>query len=124
MRVPVVIDGFISGAAAAIAVGAGARSDPTSSLRTRSVEIGHTAIFELGNAALFDFDLRLGEGTGAVLAFHIIEAAARILDEMATFGEAGGEWEGAVSGSANQRGRQMTFDALRNTQRVGGVYHE
>ena len=38
---------------------------------------------------LFDLNLRLGEGTGAVLAFHLIEAATRILREMATFGEAG-----------------------------------
>jgi nicotinate-nucleotide--dimethylbenzimidazole phosphoribosyltransferase len=38
---------------------------------------------------LMDFDLRLGEGTGAALAMHLIEAATRIYHEMATFGEAG-----------------------------------
>jgi nicotinate-nucleotide--dimethylbenzimidazole phosphoribosyltransferase len=43
----------------------------------------------LGLQPLLDLDLRLGEGTGAVLAFHLIEAAVRILDEMATFDEAG-----------------------------------
>ncbi|MCX6997040.1 MAG: nicotinate-nucleotide--dimethylbenzimidazole phosphoribosyltransferase, partial [Kiritimatiellaeota bacterium] len=56
----------------------------------RSVEVGHTAMFELlGVRPLFDFDLRLGEGTGAALAFHVVEAAARILNEMATFADAG-----------------------------------
>ena len=94
-RVPVVIDGFISGAAAAIAVGLAPAARPYIIASHRSVEIGHTAIFDLlGVRPLFDFDLRLGEGTGAALAFHVVEAAARILDEMATFGEAG------VSGKA------------------------
>jgi len=43
----------------------------------------------LGLRPLLDLDLRLGEGSGAVLAFHLVEAAARTLDEMATFSEAG-----------------------------------
>jgi nicotinate-nucleotide--dimethylbenzimidazole phosphoribosyltransferase len=43
----------------------------------------------LGLNPLFDLNLRLGEGTGAVLAFHLIEASTRILREMATFDEAG-----------------------------------
>ena len=89
-RVPVVIDGFISGAAALLAVGLAPAARPYLIPSHRSVEIGHTAVFQsLGLQPLFDFDLRLGEGTGAALAFHIVEAAARILDEMATFGEAG-----------------------------------
>ncbi len=89
-RVPVVIDGFISGAAALIAVGLAPAARPYLIAAHRSVEIGHTAMFDLlGIQPLFDFDLRLGEGTGAVLAFHVVEAACRILDEMATFGEAG-----------------------------------
>lgn len=89
-RIPVVIDGFISGAAALIAVGLAPAARPYIVGSHRSVEIGHTAVFDLlGVQPLFDFDLRLGEGTGAVLAFHIIDAACRILDEMATFSEAG-----------------------------------
>jgi nicotinate-nucleotide--dimethylbenzimidazole phosphoribosyltransferase len=89
-RVPIVIDGFISGAAAVIAVGLVPAARPYLIASHRSVEIGHAAVFKvLGVRPLFDFDLRLGEGTGAVLAFHIVEAACRILDEMATFGEAG-----------------------------------
>ena len=89
-RVPVVIDGFISGAAALVAVGLAPAARPYIIASHRSVEVGHRAIFDLLDMRpLLDFDLRLGEGTGAVLAFPIIEAACRILDEMATFGEAG-----------------------------------
>jgi nicotinate-nucleotide--dimethylbenzimidazole phosphoribosyltransferase len=43
----------------------------------------------LGLAPLLNLNLRLGEGTGAVLAFHLVEAASRIIREMATFAEAG-----------------------------------
>jgi nicotinate-nucleotide--dimethylbenzimidazole phosphoribosyltransferase len=54
------------------------------------VEIGHHVMHKhLGLVPLIDLNLRLGEGTGAVLAFHLIEAASRILREMATFAEAG-----------------------------------
>lgn len=89
-RVPVVIDGFISGAAALIAVGLAPAARPYLIASHRSVEVGHTAMLQLlGVRPLFDFDLRLGEGTGAALAFHVVEAAVRILDEMATFAEAG-----------------------------------
>lgn len=89
-RVPVVIDGFISGAAAAIAVGLAPAVKPYLIASHRSVEVGHAAMFDLlGVRPLFDFDLRLGEGTGAVLACHVVEAAARILNEMATFADAG-----------------------------------
>jgi nicotinate-nucleotide--dimethylbenzimidazole phosphoribosyltransferase len=89
-RVPVVIDGLVSGAAALIAVGLAPAARPYLIASHRSVEPGHAAILDLlGMQPLFDLNLRLGEGTGAVLAFHIIEAAARILDEMTTFTEAG-----------------------------------
>jgi len=89
-RVPVVIDGFISGAAALIAAGLAPQVRPYLIAAHQSVEIGHRAALEqLGLRPLFDLELRLGEGTGAVLAFHLVEAAARILTEMATFDEAG-----------------------------------
>ena len=56
----------------------------------QSVEIGHRAMLQhLDLTPLLDLNLRLGEGTGAALAFHLIEASTRILREMATFGEAG-----------------------------------
>lgn len=89
-RVPVVVDGFISGAAALIAAGLKPEIKPYLIASHLSQEIGHRAVWEaLGLCPLLDLDLRLGEGTGAVLAFHLIEAATRILDEMATFDEAG-----------------------------------
>lgn len=89
-RVPVVIDGFISGAAALIAAGLAPAVKPFLIAAHRSVEIGHRAMLEhLGVTPLFDLDLRLGEGTGAALAFPLVEAAVKILTEMATFAEAG-----------------------------------
>jgi nicotinate-nucleotide--dimethylbenzimidazole phosphoribosyltransferase len=89
-RVPVVIDGFISGAAALAAAELVPDVKPYLIAAHQSVEIGHMAILNrLGLRPLINLNLRLGEGTGAALAFHLIEGAARILDEMATFEEAG-----------------------------------
>lgn len=88
--VPVVIDGFISGAAALIAAQLAPGVKPYLIAAHQSVEIGHRAILShLGLRPLLNLNLRLGEGTGAALAFHLIEAAVRILNEMATFAEAG-----------------------------------
>jgi nicotinate-nucleotide--dimethylbenzimidazole phosphoribosyltransferase len=89
-RIPIVIDGFISTAAAMIAVGiAPAVRDYLISAH-QSVEVGHQAMLRYLNLVpLLDLNLRLGEGTGAALAFHLIEASTRILREMATFDEAG-----------------------------------
>jgi nicotinate-nucleotide--dimethylbenzimidazole phosphoribosyltransferase len=89
-RVPVLVDGFISGAAAMIAVGLCPDVQPYLIAAHQSVEIGHRVMLDhLGLHPLLVLDLRLGEGTGAVLAFHLVEAAVRILNEMATFAEAG-----------------------------------
>jgi nicotinate-nucleotide--dimethylbenzimidazole phosphoribosyltransferase len=89
-RVPVVIDGFISGTAALVAARLAPDVKPYLIASHQSVEIGHRVILEhLDLRPLLGLNLRLGEGTGAVLAFHLIEAAARILNEMATFDEAG-----------------------------------
>jgi nicotinate-nucleotide--dimethylbenzimidazole phosphoribosyltransferase len=88
-RVPVVLDGFISGAAALIAYGLCPEIKPYLIAAHQSVEVGHRAALEhIGLSPLLDLNLRLGEGTGAALAFHLVEAAARILNEMATFDEA------------------------------------
>jgi nicotinate-nucleotide--dimethylbenzimidazole phosphoribosyltransferase len=89
-RVPVIVDGFISGAAALIATGLAPAVRPYLVAGHRSVEAGHGAVLRhLDLEPVLDLDLRLGEGTGAVLAFGIVEAAVRILDEMATFADAG-----------------------------------
>ncbi len=89
-RIPVVVDGFISTAAAMIAVGLVPDVRHYLFGAHLSVEIGHRAMHKhLGLTPLMDLNLRLGEGTGAVLAFHLIEASSRILREMATFAEAG-----------------------------------
>jgi nicotinate-nucleotide--dimethylbenzimidazole phosphoribosyltransferase len=89
-RIPIVVDGFISTAAAMIASGLAPDVRHYIFCAHQSVEIGHQAMHKhLGMTPLMNLNLRLGEGTGAVLAFHLIEAACRILREMATFAEAG-----------------------------------
>lgn len=89
-RCALVVDGVISAAAALIAVGLQSRARDFMVASHRSAEPGHcVALDVLGLEPLLDFNLRLGEGTGAALAFPVIEAAARILNEMATFEEAG-----------------------------------
>ena len=89
-RIPVIVDGFISTAAALIAVGLAPRLRDYLISAHQSVEIGHQAMLKhLNLTPLLDLNMRLGEGTGAALAFHLLEASTRILREMATFGEAG-----------------------------------
>jgi nicotinate-nucleotide--dimethylbenzimidazole phosphoribosyltransferase len=56
----------------------------------QSVEVGHKFMWEyIGQNPILNLSMRLGEGTGAALAMSIIEAAVKIMDEMATFTEAG-----------------------------------
>lgn len=89
-RKPVVIDGFISTAAAMIAVSLAPNVRNYLISAHRSQELGHQIMLEwLGLQPLLDLQMRLGEGTGAVLAISIVEAACKTLDEMATFSEAG-----------------------------------
>lgn len=89
-RRPVVIDGFISSAAALVAARISPESVPYMIASHLSEEPGHRIMLEeIGLEAMLRLHLRLGEGTGAVLAFSLVEAAAKILNEMATFGEAG-----------------------------------
>ncbi len=89
-RIPVVIDGFISSAAALIAC----ELEPTVTdyliAAHLSVERGHRVVLDyLGLKPLLALDMRLGEGTGAALGMSLVEAACKILTEMATFAEAG-----------------------------------
>ena len=90
MRKAVVLDGFISGAAALIAYGICPKARDYMFASHRSAEKGHRAVLSyLKLRPLLDLGLRLGEGTGAVLAMTLVETAAACLSNMATFGEAG-----------------------------------
>ncbi|MZH04291.1 MAG: nicotinate-nucleotide--dimethylbenzimidazole phosphoribosyltransferase [Nitrospinae bacterium] len=89
-KIPVVADGFISGAGALLAF----KMNPTVKdfvfPSHRSSEPGHKIFFDqLGYPPLLDLNMRLGEGTGALLAVNLIESAVKIYNEMATFQSAG-----------------------------------
>lgn len=89
-RIPVLIDGFISTAGALIAaeIEPGVKGYLIAS--HLSAERGHALMLKrLGKRPLLDLNLRLGEGTGAVLAMGLVEASVKLLTQMATFGEAG-----------------------------------
>lgn len=89
-RAPVVIDGFISGAAAMIAAGLCPQCKSYMIASHVSVEPGHRLMLDtLGLKPMLFMDMRLGEGTGAALAASLAEASAKVLAEMATFAEAG-----------------------------------
>ncbi len=89
-RVPVVIDGFISGAAALIATALSPELNDFLISAHVSAEAGHQLLLRhLGLNPLLDLGMRLGEGTGAALGIFLAEAAARVLAEMSTFAEAG-----------------------------------
>lgn len=88
--IPVVLDGFITGAAALYAV----RRQPAVAriliAGHRSAEAGHARVLDaLGLQPLLDLGMRLGEGSGAALAMGLVEAGCRTLSEMRTFEEAG-----------------------------------
>jgi nicotinate-nucleotide--dimethylbenzimidazole phosphoribosyltransferase len=89
-RVPVLVDGFISGAGQLAASRLCPQAVNYTFAAHRSVEIGHTIVLnQLGQLPLLSLDMRLGEGTGAALGMFIVEAAAKVLAEMATFAGAG-----------------------------------
>jgi len=86
---PVVIDGFISGAGALIAHGLCPNVSDYLFAGHQSAEQGHQIMLDhLGLSPILDLGMRLGEGTGAALAMHIIEAGALIINEVLTFEEA------------------------------------
>lgn len=89
-KIPVVIDGFISSAAALVAQSLAPFSREYMFASHLSGEPGHRMMLELlGLKPMLHLEMRLGEGTGAVLAFNLLEAAVHIINEMATFEEAG-----------------------------------
>ncbi len=89
-RRPVVVDGFISTAAAMIADRLASNVRGYLIAAHTSQERGHHLMMDwLNLKPLLDMKMRLGEGTGAALAMSLVEAACKTLGEMATFGEAG-----------------------------------
>lgn len=87
---PIVVDGFISSVAALTACRLAPGIRPYLIPSHLSEEHGHSKTLEaLGLEALLRLDMRLGEGTGAALAFPLIDAAGNVLREMATFESAG-----------------------------------
>jgi nicotinate-nucleotide--dimethylbenzimidazole phosphoribosyltransferase len=87
---PVVVDGFISGAAALIAHAIAPDAAHSFIASHQSVEPGHRlSLSHMGLEPLLDLGMRLGEGSGAALCMPIIEAAAMCLSDMTTFAEAG-----------------------------------
>ena len=89
-RVPVVLDGFTSTAAAAVLFAADPHALDHCVVAHLSAELGHRVLLErLGQRPLFDLDMRLGEASGATLALALLKAAAACHNGMATFSEAG-----------------------------------
>jgi nicotinate-nucleotide--dimethylbenzimidazole phosphoribosyltransferase len=90
LRVPVILDGVIAGAAALAACALAPDAAGCLVAGHRSVEPGHARSLEhLGLRPLVDLELRLGEGTGALLALPIVQSACRALRDVATFDSAG-----------------------------------
>lgn len=89
-RVPVAVDGFIASCGALLAFEMCRKVKDYMFFAHQSVEAGQLAILRRVNQRpLLNLDMRLGEGTGAALAMGIIEAAVKVFNDMATFGEAG-----------------------------------
>lgn len=89
-RIPVAIDGFISGSAALVASSLAPDVRHVLFAAHRSAEPGHAVLLEhLGLVPYLELGMRLGEGTGAALFIHLARAAARLYGEMATFKSAG-----------------------------------
>ncbi|WP_274363442.1 nicotinate-nucleotide--dimethylbenzimidazole phosphoribosyltransferase [Paenibacillus thermotolerans] len=90
LRVPVIADGYISTVAALVAARIAPAAGQYIIPSHLSEEPGHAlALRELGLSPLLSLNMRLGEGTGAVLCMSLVEAAVRLMNEMATFDSAG-----------------------------------
>jgi|GEM_PF-26002 len=90
LRTPVILDGVSAGAAALVARAIAPEALAACIAGHRSAEPGHVAALnKLGLRPLVDLDLRLGEGTGALLALPVVQSAARAMHEVATFDSAG-----------------------------------
>jgi nicotinate-nucleotide--dimethylbenzimidazole phosphoribosyltransferase len=109
-RRPILIDGFISGAAALAAMAIAPDVTGFMIASHRSQELGHAIVLErLGLRPLLDLGLRLGEGTGAALALPLVRASVHLLNEMATFDEAG-----VAEGDKTRRPRRARHNDSHN----------
>jgi nicotinate-nucleotide--dimethylbenzimidazole phosphoribosyltransferase len=98
LRTPVILDGVSAGAAALVARAIAPEVLAACIAGHRSAEPGHmVALTTLGLRPLVDLDLRLGEGTGALLALPLVQSAARVMHEVATFDAAGVTEKGATA---------------------------
>jgi nicotinate-nucleotide--dimethylbenzimidazole phosphoribosyltransferase len=89
-RIPVILDGVIAGAGALVAAALAPAARGACVAGHRSAEPGHAAaLLHLELRPLVELELRLGEGTGAVLALPLVQSAVRVLHEVATFDSAG-----------------------------------
>jgi len=89
-RIPIVIDGFICTAGAAVACAIAPKARYGIFAGHLSQEPGHRILLErMELQPLLQLNMRLGEGSGAALALHLIESAVRVYNEMATFSSAG-----------------------------------
>jgi nicotinate-nucleotide--dimethylbenzimidazole phosphoribosyltransferase len=94
--VPVIVDGYVASAAAAIVFALDERGLDHCLFGHVSAEPAHKrALARMGQKALLDLNMRLGEGTGAALAAGIVKAAAKLHAGMATFAQAGVSEKGA-----------------------------
>jgi nicotinate-nucleotide--dimethylbenzimidazole phosphoribosyltransferase len=108
-RVPVLLDGVTAGAAALVAHALAPDALAACVAGHRSAEPGHTAVLaHLGIRPLVDLELRLGEGTGALLALPLVQSAARVLHEVATFDSAGVTGKGAGGTGSLARDRERS----------------
>lgn len=90
LRVPVLLDGVIAGSAALVAAAISPHSVNAFFAGHRSSEPGHSLVLEhLGLRPLVDLEMRLGEGSGALLALPLLQGSARVLRDVATFDDAG-----------------------------------
>jgi nicotinate-nucleotide--dimethylbenzimidazole phosphoribosyltransferase len=90
LRVPVLLDGVIAGSAALAAAAMSPEVVGACFAGHRSSEPGHSLVLEhLGLRPLIDLEMRLGEGSGALLALPLLQGSARVLRDVATFDDAG-----------------------------------
>ncbi len=113
-RIPVIIDGFISGAAALIATRIEPKCKDFLIAAHCSMEQGHRITLQyMGLEPLLDLRMRLGEGTGTALAMHLAESALCLLKEMASFDQAGVSKKSEDISEMNQKASSINKEVVK-----------